>query len=162
MGLLKRLLRLLAGPPIEPPPPPIPPVVQGPDIRLALRHVNDRRPTADLLWEDRLASAAQRHAQDIAKLGTRTHVGSDGSTPASRAFRAGYGVAAVGEVLAVVHPRAVPPGMAIQEFVARMWFDSDEHRAIASDDDYLFAGVGMAVAEDGRQFWVLLAAGRAM
>lgn len=162
MTWLKRLLRLIAGPPVGPTPPPIPAVVQGPGIRLALRHVNDRRPTADLLWEDRLASAAQGHAGDIAKLGTRTHVGPDGSTPASRAFRAGYGVAAVGEVLAVVHPKAVPPGMPVQEFVARMWFNSDDHRAIVSDDDYLFAGVGMAVAEDGRQFWVLLAAGRAM
>ncbi len=57
-------------------------------VRIDLADLDARPPLA---WNERLASAAVRHADDMATVGFQSHVGSDGSRPGARVRDAGFG-----------------------------------------------------------------------
>lgn len=58
------------------------------------------RPVKPLRWNNELAQAAQRHADDMAQNRWFDHTGTDGSTIAVRVSDAGYNWSAVGENIA--------------------------------------------------------------
>ncbi|MDX1940768.1 MAG: CAP domain-containing protein [Saprospiraceae bacterium] len=57
-------------------------------------------PVAPITWNDQLAEAAQRHANDMAKNDHFDHTGTDGSSSAQRISDAGYKWRSVGENIA--------------------------------------------------------------
>jgi uncharacterized protein YkwD len=67
-----------------------------------------------------LEAAAQRHAQDMARRNFLDHKGSDGSSPANRAKRAGYNFCTVAENVAA--------GQRSSGEVMQAWTDSTGHR----------------------------------
>lgn len=88
-----------------------------------------------------LDRAAQMHADAMARFGELEHRGRDGSTPAQRAARAGYGSAAlVGENIAGGAPSA--------EEVVSGWLASSGHCAILMNVDFLDMGIAFAVNTD--------------
>ena len=91
-----------------------------------------------------LERVARVHAQDMARNGFMAHRGSDGSNPKRRLQRAGYGVCAGGENIAIGQRSA---GNALQ-----WWVNSPPHRK-----NMLLGGVreyGLARAEGN--VWVLV------
>jgi uncharacterized protein YkwD len=83
-----------------------------------------------------LDRAAAAHARDMAAHSVMGHAGSDGSTPAERATRAGYRWRLVAENVAAGQPT---PEEAIAE-----WLDSAGHCANLMDPAYTEMGVGYA------------------
>jgi uncharacterized protein YkwD len=72
-----------------------------------------------LALEKRLTTAAREHARDMAKHSMLEHTGTDGSTPATRATRAGYAWRVVGENIA--------SGPTTPEEVMEGWLASPGH-----------------------------------
>ncbi len=85
-----------------------------------------------------LQAAASAHADDMARRGVMDHAGSDGSTPASRATRAGYAWQMVGENVAA--------GQSTPEQVVAEWLGSARHCANIMSAE--FTEMGVAVAAD--------------
>ncbi len=103
-----------------------------------------------LAWNDTLAEAAQRHAEDNATRDDPGHVGSDNSTPAERAARVGYGV----------YPDAIrvsenwSTGSALE---AMAFFLEDQiHRDNMLAPLWREVGVGRAERASGQTVWVVL------
>lgn len=94
---------------------------------------------------DRLARA---HADDMAAQGFLAHTGSDGSDPAARATRAGYGWRKIAENVAA--------GQTTAADVLDTWLDSPGHCANLMDPAYRETGVAFALMPgDGRDiYWV--------
>lgn len=105
-----------------------------PEQRTMLQLVNDARtrgqdcgsrgvfgPASALVWNDRLAAAAQRHSDDMASANLFSHTGSDGSNVAGRTTDAGYLWQAVGENIAA--------GYTTVQAVVNAWLNSDGHCA---------------------------------
>lgn len=57
-------------------------------------------PVAPLVWNNQLAEAAQRHANDMAQHNFFDHQGSDGTSSAQRVSQTGYNWRSVGENIA--------------------------------------------------------------
>ncbi|MEQ8704037.1 MAG: CAP domain-containing protein [Phaeodactylibacter sp.] len=76
-------------------------------------------PVPPLSWDDRLTTAAQRHAGDMARRDFFSHQGSDGSTFSKRASDAGYRWRNIGENIAYNYPDAVT--------VVQGWQESPAH-----------------------------------
>ena len=74
---------------------------------------------APLVWNARLAAAAEQHARSMAEQGFFDHVGPDGRRAAQRADAAGYPWAVIGENLAAGH--------ATLEAALAGWLRSDGH-----------------------------------
>ncbi len=109
--------------------------------------INDRRAAAAcpaVAGDDRLASAARRHADDMLQHDVRDHTGSDGSTAQSRISQAGFPASRTGEILYW----AQGTGDANQAVAA--WMDSPGHRAIIQE--CAFTHVGVAVLRFGGEF----------
>jgi uncharacterized protein YkwD len=85
-----------------------------------------------------LQRAALEHARDMASHGKLSHTGSDGSTHAERATRAGYRWRVVGENIAAGQPAA--------EQVVAGWLKSAGHCANLMDPDFSEMGVAYAAA----------------
>lgn len=85
---------------------------------------------------DALDRAAIAHARDMAARSRMEHAGSDGSTPAERATRAGYRWRKVGENVAAGQPT---PEQAVAE-----WLESPRHCANLMDPGYTEMGIGFA------------------
>jgi uncharacterized protein YkwD len=83
-----------------------------------------------------LGRAARTQADDMARHGSLSHAGSDGSTPAERATRAGYRWKLVGENIAAGQPTA--------EQVVAGWLESPGHCANIMDPAYAEMGVAFA------------------
>lgn len=83
-----------------------------------------------------LDRAALAHARDMAARSRMEHKGSDGSTPAERATRAGYGWRRIGENVAAGQPT---PEQAVAE-----WLKSPRHCANLMDPAFTEMGVGFA------------------
>lgn len=103
-----------------------------------------------LVWNDQLAAAATDYAREMAAKGFFAHNAPDGSTPVSRAQRAGYpaygwGGLYVGENLA--------RGYNTAENVTQAWMNSPDHRANVLLPKYREIGIGLAVAPDGTKYW---------
>jgi len=83
-----------------------------------------------------LGRAARAQADDMARHGSLSHAGSDGSTPAGRATRAGYRWKLVGENIAA--------GQATPEQVVAEWLESPGHCSNIMDPAYAEMGVAFA------------------
>ncbi len=105
-------------------------------------------PAPPLVLDARLGAAALEHSRDMASHELFEHRGHDGSTPAQRVRRAGYGpYRVVGENIAA--------GAMTGLEVARGWLDSPEHCENIMDPRFVQIGIGYAVAPAGdyRVYW---------
>jgi uncharacterized protein YkwD len=92
----------------------------------------------------KLDRAALNHSDDMARHGRMTHRGTDGTSVAERATRAGYQWAKVGENVAAGTPAV--------EDVIQGWLRSPEHCANVMNPDFTQMGIAYAVnveSEDG-------------
>lgn len=94
---------------------------------------------APVRWNDALAEASRRHAEDMARHNYFSHSGRDGSDPAQRIERAGYRYRATGENI------AAGTHMDPEEAVAG-WIKSPGHCAILMSPAYTDMGAGFAVS----------------
>lgn len=104
------------------------------------RLINDERALRKLppLTLNRsLSSAAERHADDMARRDILSHEGSAGDSVRERIETAGYAWKAYGEIIGMEH-RCDP-----KEMVA-LWLKSPRHAAIMLSDDYAEFGSGGA------------------
>jgi uncharacterized protein YkwD len=103
---------------------------------------------APLQLDERLMSAAARHAQDMLGHNFFAHQGSDGSTPAARVAGSGYRFRMVAENIA---EGAQSVGEAVQG-----WLASPGHCENIMDPGYRQTGVAFAVSRRGepRIYWV--------
>jgi uncharacterized protein YkwD len=94
-----------------------------------------------------LESAAKAHAQDMAKHGRMSHVGSDGSNVSQRVMRTHYEWQTVAENVAA--------GQSSPEAVLRSWLESPGHCTNLMGPQYTEMGVGYAVNLDHAEgiFW---------
>ncbi|HZG38545.1 MAG TPA: CAP domain-containing protein [Nodosilinea sp.] len=112
-----------------------------------LRLVNTERQRANLsplVMNDKLTTAAQRHAQDMAISRRMSHTGSDGSTMRSRIDATQYNWSTIGENVAMGQPTAAA--------VMRAWMNSPGHRQNILNPAFTELGVGYATA-GGRIYW---------
>jgi uncharacterized protein YkwD len=102
---------------------------------------------APLVVDLRLAEAAQRHSDDMARGRFLAHEGSDGSSVARRVGDAGYDWRAVSENIAA--------GQGSPDSVVAAWLRSPGHRANLLDGSMRHVGVGYAVADNDRyaHYW---------
>lgn len=103
-----------------------------------------------LQFEPRLAQAAQAHAEDMARVGTIDHVGSDGATYSQRLDRVGYQYIRRGENIAA--------GFATPAEVVLQWLDEPPdgpHRTNILNCAYRETGIGLAFRADAYPYWVL-------
>lgn len=108
-------------------------------IRCLVNHARAARGLPRLRPSRSLERAAGRHARDMVRRDFFDHTSPGGSTPASRARRAGYAGSAIGETIAfAVGPRATPAG------TVRDWLRSGAHRRILFDPHLRHVGVGIA------------------
>ena len=117
-----------------------------PDALLTLVNAERQRAgVAPLRLNHTLATAAQRHADDMAATRNLSHQGSDGSTLRSRIDDTDYGWMAIGENVAM--------GQTSPEAVMRSWMNSAGHRRNILNPDFQELGVGYAEG-GGRPYWV--------
>ncbi len=108
--------------------------------RATPRNCGDRRFGAarPLRWNDLLAQASERHAEDMARNNYFSHQGRDGSNPAQRVERAGYRYRATGENI------AAGTQMQAGDAVAG-WIKSPGHCANLMNPDFTEMGAAFAV-----------------
>ncbi|WP_218150760.1 CAP domain-containing protein [Actinokineospora terrae] len=109
--------------------------------------VNARRAEAGcgpLRWNDKLATAARKHSQDMAVRGYFDHNSPDGRTPWDRIKAEGY-TKASGENIAA--------GQATPEAVMTGWMNSPGHRANILNCKSTEIGVGMYKGGSYRIYW---------
>jgi uncharacterized protein YkwD len=92
-----------------------------------------------LRWNDKLARAAQTHADDMAQFNYFSHTGRDGSNPAQRVERAGYRYRATGENIAA--------GQMKPEDAVAGWIKSPPHCENLMKPVYTEMGVAYSVNE---------------
>ena len=108
-----------------------------------------------LQGNDRLATAARGHADDIARHPGLEHTGSDGSDGGERIRRSGYAWTEWGEVVGWGWDGDVGP-------MVNWWLNSPEHARRILDTDMVDVGVGYVAAPDtewGHYWTVNLARG---
>jgi uncharacterized protein YkwD len=115
------------------------------DLLTLVNAERQRAGAAPLRLNDKLATAAQRHAQDMATNRNLSHQGSDGSTLRTRIEATGYGWTAIGENVAM--------GQTSPEAVMRSWMNSAGHRRNILNPNFQELGVGYAEG-GGRPYWV--------
>lgn len=106
--------------------------------------------TAALAWNDRLFSAAARHADDMARQNYFSHTGRDGRSPAQRVSAEGYSWRTVGENIAAGQP-------AVSEVMAS-WLASPGHCLNIMRAEYTEVGVACVVAPSGStysRYWAM-------
>ena len=101
----------------------------------------------------RLTSAARAFAAYVAKTDNLDHV-SDGSTPAERAAKHGYGYCVIAENLAYEYNSAGFTTDGLAQNVVRGWSESPTHRANMLHADVTQIGVGIATAKSGEYYAV--------
>jgi uncharacterized protein YkwD len=108
--------------------------------RAAPRHCGERAfgAAAPLAWNDALAAAAQAHSRDMAAHRHFGHEGSDATTVAARATRAGYGWRLIGENIAAGQTSA-------SEAVAG-WIESPGHCANLMNPAFTGMGAGYGIS----------------
>ena len=112
----------------------------------ALNGLRDARGVPPVVYSERLAQVALAHARDMARQGTMTHTGSNGSTVGQRVRRAGYRWCYVSENVAM--------GYRSLERVLNAWAASPGHyRNMVNRKAREF---GMAQTPD--RFWVMVLA----
>jgi uncharacterized protein YkwD len=102
--------------------------------------------SADALgWNDKLATAAQLHADDMASHDFMDHTGSDGSEPAERITRQGYDWTAIGENVAA--------GQSSPREVMSSWLSSPGHCANIMKPTFEHMGIGRAAGGSQGVYW---------
>ncbi len=98
-----------------------------------------------LSLNSRLTTAAQRHAEDMARTGQFSHTGSNGSSVRDRATASGYRSSYVGENIGMgyINAAAVMSG----------WMNSPGHRQNILNSNYTELGVGLIQGQGGL-YWV--------
>jgi uncharacterized protein YkwD len=91
-------------------------------------------------WNDSLAEASRRHAEDMARYGYFSHNGRDGSEPWNRIERTGYRYRSMGENIAA--------GQRNPEEAVAAWIRSPTHCANLMNP--VFTEMGAALAVNGR------------
>ncbi|KOX23459.1 hypothetical protein ADK67_20480 [Saccharothrix sp. NRRL B-16348] len=99
----------------------------------------------DLVPNDKLAAAARRHTDDMARTGNFSHTGSDGSTAGQRVTDAGYPFRLMAENIAA--------GQGTAEEVVRAWMNSEGHRANIVNCELRDLGVAHAVDGNNKAYW---------
>ena len=97
-----------------------------------------------------LSRAARVHAEDMARRGTVSHQGSDGSDPSQRVTAVGYSWIWVGENIAA--------GQESPDEVVLGWLRSEGHRANILSPGAVSAGLAMARSSEGEfgTHWVMV------
>ena len=90
-----------------------------------------------LVADDNAASAARRHAEDMAVHPGMVHVGSDGTNGGDRLLQEGYYWAQWSEIAGWGFEGRIEP-------MVLWWLSSPEHRAIVLDAQMVDIGVGYA------------------
>ncbi|MFA6039474.1 MAG: CAP domain-containing protein [Candidatus Peribacteraceae bacterium] len=112
-----------------------------------LELVNGERQKANLsplAWNDKLALAAQRHAEDMQAQNYFSHTGLNGSTPSDRVKAAGYAPTCTGCQWSSSYGENIARGQRTPEQVMNDWMNSPGHRANILNPDFLELGVGIA------------------
>jgi uncharacterized protein YkwD len=105
-----------------------------------------RRGCGPLRLDLRLRTAARAYSYEMARYGTFSHTGRDGSTPGERMARAGYTVDGG-------WAENIARGYRTAEAVMQGWMTSAPHRANILNCDMHAVGVGVARASSGELFW---------
>ncbi len=156
LGLLGSETHRAAAPVLAPAPSPAPSPAPGavvedlPEQLVALvNQLHVEAGCTPFRRDERLDTAAQGHASDIAAHRRIDHRGTDGSTLRERLSRVGYPYSRASEGIAVYQS---------PEQVVAMWMDEPPdgpHRRNITDCAYVDLGVGVAVDERGRRWWVM-------
>lgn len=126
-----------------------PPEGTDPDAVLLFNLINEKRNAFGLppyLWSPALAQAAQAHAEDCARRGWGSHVGSDGARLRTRYARVGYAASWASENWA----NASAPGSAFDMW----WYEGPRgpHRLNILSPNYREVGIGVAKGRWGYYF----------
>jgi len=119
------------------------------DLTVILAMVNTARAgtgLAPMVWDTRVATAAQAHSADMAAINLMTHTGSDGSNAGDRLLSAGFDWRAWGENVAA--------GQTSVQSAFDAWMASPGHRAQILGD-YAVVGLGAAQGSNGTIYWTL-------
>lgn len=118
----------------------------------AVNATRARSGLAPLAAHPKLDKAAQTHACDLARRGTLSHTGSDGSTFGARIHRTGYLRGTANENIAT----RTGGGTA----TVGAWMNSPPHRKNILAGRTREAGIGVALSASGHSFWVMVTASR--
>lgn len=125
------------------------------DAKIMLREVNNARgqkckcgkekqdAAPPLVWDEKLAEAAQQHANDMSRKDFFSHTGSDKSTVSSRVDKQNFEWMMVGENIA--------DGYKTEADVVAGWMSSPGHCKNIMNPE--FTHMGVAVSKDGK-YWV--------
>jgi uncharacterized protein YkwD len=91
-------------------------------------------PVQKLVWNDTIALAAFRHAEDMSKQNYFSHTGLDGSRPTQRLNRVGYKYGYAGENIA--------QGQETPEEVVNGWLGSEGHCTNIMSSNFSHSGIG--------------------
>jgi uncharacterized protein YkwD len=119
-----------------------------------INNVHQQNGCGSLRYDTTLATAGQRHAEDIARAKRIDHTGSDGATLRTRLDRVQYPYVRASENIAV-YPTP--------EDVFRVWMGDAPngiHRVNMTSCTYTEAGIGRALDNAGGVWWVLVVADR--
>lgn len=127
----------------------------GGELLAELNRERLRAGLVPLVPNDRLDAAAQAHAHDMARNGTLSHTGGDGSRLRDRLERAGYAFRLAAENVAA----GTPNGSA----TVQLWLMSEGHRRNMLEPDVREVGIGHARPPLGRptgysDYWTLVLA----
>ncbi len=117
-----------------------------------LQRINDLRSQNDVngaKLNTALATAAQRHSQDMAKTGNVSHTGSDGSQPAQRIGAAGYGGSQRDEIIYGGSANANDP----------WYFWTNDRRSANMILNPIYTEVGIAAVTAGNQTYYTITFG---
>jgi uncharacterized protein YkwD len=113
--------------------------------RVATENLEETRGRANpLRWDDRLAAVAKAHSEEMARSGSLSHVGADGSAPWQRVSYTGIQWLSTGENVARVRDAAE----AEELFMDEPKFQQN-HRANILNPNYTHVGVGIARDSEG-------------
>ena len=120
------------------------------DLNQVRNAIASAAPKQPLAWNDRLATAAQKHSQDQASNGFQSHTGSDGSDMNTRVDREGYGKRTSTGENAYAYAKSVDHAM--QAFLIDWGVASAGHRKNILQPDtpdsssYREVGIGIAAS----------------
>ncbi len=104
------------------------------------------RGLGQLSWDEKLAAAAQAHAEDMADRNYFDHYSPEGENVADRIIDQGYTYLTAGENIAY--------GQTSASQVMDGWMNSEGHRANILNEYFTELGVGIASNSSGRIYWV--------
>ena len=124
-------------------------VVHADEIEM-LCLINSERTKAGvnpLKYNERLASCARKHSEDMAQRGFFGHRCPDGSTAAGRATKSGYSWSLIGEAL---HAGSVNAKSVVQSLM-----NSPSHRSLLLNPNFCEVGIGLAVNQNSKykSYW---------